>query len=189
MRRWILAVTALCALSAVASAQTYFLRESTFGTAGGAMTGSSYAVAGTLGQASPVGTSAGATYQTSHGFWHAAGWAPLEAMVLAITLVSSTTARLSWDPVALATAYDLYRSTSAFFTASGSPWQTVSAPTTVHDFTDGIGDPSVTYFFKGTARNAQQTSAESNTVGEFERSTAGVARGKGVVFPGITTER
>jgi hypothetical protein len=99
-------------------------------------------------------------------------------MVLAITLVSSPTARLSWDAVALATAYDLYRSTSAYFTASGSPWQTVSAPTVQYDFTDGIGDASLTYYFKGKARNAAQSSPESNTVGEFERNTGSAAMGK-----------
>ena len=175
MNRWILVVTALCVLCATTSAQTYFLKESTFGSAGGAMTGTTYAVTGTLGQPSPVGTSAGSTYQTYHGFWHAAGWAPLEAMVLAITLVSSSTARLSWDAVALATAYDLYRSTGAYFSASGTVWQTVSAPTVQYDFTDGIGNSSLTYYFKGKARNAVATSPESNTVGEYERSTGGAA--------------
>ena len=175
MKRWILVVTAVCVLCATASAQTYFLKESTFGSAGGAMSGTTYAVTGTLGQPSPVGASAGATYQTYHGFWHGIGWTPLDAMLLAITLVSSSTARLSWDPVALATAYDLYRSTSAYFTASGSPWQTVTAPTIQYDFTDGIGNSALTYYFKGKARNAVQTSPESNTVGEYERSTGGSA--------------
>jgi hypothetical protein len=96
-------------------------------------------------------------------------------MVLAITLVSSTTARLSWDAVALATVYDLYRSTSAYFTPSATPWHTVSAPTVQYDFTDGIGNSAQTYYFKGKARNAVQTSPESNTVGEFERSSTSSA--------------
>ncbi|MBN1424736.1 hypothetical protein JXA88_09270 [Candidatus Fermentibacteria bacterium] len=173
--RGVRAALTVALLCGAATAQTYVLKESTFGSAGGAMSGTTYAVTGTLGQPSPVGSSAGSSYQTYHGFWHAAGWAPLDAMVLAITLVSSTTARLSWDPVALATAYDLYRSTSAYFTASGSPWQTVSAPTVQYDFTDGIGNFALTHYFKGKARNAAQTSPESNTVGEFERSSTSSA--------------
>ncbi|MBN1423522.1 hypothetical protein JXA88_03095 [Candidatus Fermentibacteria bacterium] len=168
-------VVLILALANPAPGQTYFLTQSVIGAGGGPMAGSTYAVNGTLGQSSPVGTSAGATYHTYHGFWHAVGWAPLDAMVLAIQLVSSTTARLLWDPVALATAYDIYRSTTPYFVATGAVWQTVSEPTTQYDFTEGIGDPALTYYFKGKARNAGQVSAESNTVGEFERNTGNVA--------------
>lgn len=182
------ALVLLMAVSVASYAQTYFLKESVLGAGGGPMAGSTYAVNGTLGQSSPVGSSAGATYQTYHGFWHAVGWAPLEAMVLSIQLVSSTTARLLWDPVSLATAYDLYRSTSPYFTATGTVWQTVAAPTTQYDFTDGIGVPATSYYFKGKARNAAAESAESNTVGEFERDTAGVLSGKRMV-PGETSQR
>jgi hypothetical protein len=178
----------LMAASVASHAQTYFLKESVIGAGGGPMSGSTYAVNGTLGQSSPVGSSAGSTYQTFHGFWHAVGWAPLEAMVLSIQLVSSTTARLLWDPVSLATAYDLYRSTSPYFAATGSVWHTVTAPTTQYDFTDGIGDPANTYYFKGKARNAAQVSPESNTVGEFERDTSGVLAGSRTI-PAGTSER
>ena len=100
-------------------------------------------------------------------------------MVLTITPISSTAARLSWDPVALATAYDLYRSTAAYFTATGSPWQKLSAPTTQYDFTEGIGRSTLTCHFKGKARNGAQTSPESNTVGEFERSSTSSAEKPG----------
>ncbi|MCU0611113.1 MAG: hypothetical protein MUE60_04920 [Candidatus Eisenbacteria bacterium] len=188
MRPIAIAVVVLVAASSAAHAQTYFLQQSVIGAGGGPTSGATYAVNGTLGQSSPVGTSAGATYRTSHGFWHAVGWAPLEAMVLSIQLVSSTTARLLWDPVALAAAYDLYRSTSPYFAATGSVWQTVSAPTTQYDFAAGIGDPAVTYYFKGKARNAAQVSTESNTVGEYERSTGGVAVGARLT-PGEASER
>jgi hypothetical protein len=93
----------------------------------------------------------------------------LQAMVISIDLVSATTARLSWDAVTQATEYDIYRGTTAYFEAGGTPWQTISAPGTEYDFTDGIGDDSVTYFFKGKARSATQTSPPSNCVGEYER--------------------
>lgn len=165
----------LAVMAAVLHAQTYVLKESVMGAGGGLTSGTTYVVNGTLGQSSPVGMSSGTSYQTHHGFWHAVGWAPLDAMVLSIQLVSSSTARLLWDPVTAAAVYDLYRSTSPYFTASGAVWQSVSAPVTEYDFTAGIGDPSVTYYFKGKARNAVQSSPESNTVGEFERSSTASA--------------
>ena len=74
-----------------------------------------------------------------------------------------------------ATFYDLYRSTSPYFTAEGSPWQTVAAPTVQQDFTEGIGNAAVTYYFKGRARNASQQSPESNTVGEVDFSEGGTS--------------
>jgi hypothetical protein len=94
-------------------------------------------------------------------------------MVLSIQLLSQTTARLSWVAVTGAAFYDLYRSTSPYFAAAGSPWQTVSAPTLQYDFTDGIGSSTANYYFKGKARNASSESPESNTVGEFDVSTGG----------------
>jgi hypothetical protein len=87
-------------------------------------------------------------------------------MLLAITRLSPTTARLSWNAVTGATFYDLYRSTIPFFNASGSPWRSVSAPSTSSDFAAGIGNPSTNYFFRGIARNAAQSSPQSNIVGE-----------------------
>lgn len=169
---------ALCAaiallLPALLSAQTYVLERSVIGGGGGRMSGATYSVVGTLGQSSPVGTSSGSTYNTYHGFWHAVGGAPLEAMVLAIELINATTARLFWDPVALATAYDLYRSVTPYFSASGASWQTVSSPIVEYQFTDGVGDASTNYSFRGIAKNASQTSPESNLVGEFDFDSGG----------------
>ena len=92
-------------------------------------------------------------------------------MVLAIELLNPTTARLSWNTVAGATHYDLYRSSTAYLSASGSPWQTVTAPTTHRDFTAGVVNPATNYFFRGKAGNASQVSPESNIVGEFDFAT------------------
>ena len=156
----------------LASGQTYVLERSVISGGGARMSGSTYAVTGTLGQSSPIGVSSGSTYQTYHGFWHAVGGAPLEAMVLAIEMVNSTTARLFWDTITLATAYDLYRSTTPYFSAGGSPWTTVTAPTTEYQFTSGIGNASTNYYFLGKAKNASQTSPESNLVGEFDFDSA-----------------
>ncbi len=151
----------------------YVVSPSVIAGGGARMSGGSYVVTGTTGQSSPVGISAGGSYQTRHGFWHAATGAggALSPMVLAITLLNPTTARLSWAAVTGATFYDLYRSTNAFFTPLGAPWQTVAAPATQFDFTAGIGDPSTNYYFRGIARNASQASPASNTVGEFDAST------------------
>jgi hypothetical protein len=94
-------------------------------------------------------------------------------MILAVELLNPSTARLSWAAVTGATLYDLYRSTSPYFSTGGMPWQTVSAPTVQYDFTDGIGDDFMNYYFKGKARNASQQSPESNIVGEFDFDSAG----------------
>ncbi len=93
---------------------------------------------------------------------------PFEAMVLGMELINANTARILWSAVAGATHYDLYRSTTAFFGTSDPPWQTVAAPTTQLDVSDGIGDEDANYYFLGKARSVTQTSPRSNTVGEFD---------------------
>ena len=134
---------------------------------GSRMSGGGYVITGTAGQSSPVGVSSGGSYVTSHGFWHAVtGGGGLSAMLLQIVRLNPTTARLSWAAVTGATLYDLYRSTTPFFNASGSPWRTVTAPSTTTDFSAGIGDETTNYFFRGIARNAGQTSLQSNIAGE-----------------------
>jgi len=92
----------------------------------------------------------------------------LDAMVLDIELINANTARVWWLAITGATDYDLYRSSAAFFSGSGPPWQRVAAPTTQLDFSDGIGDTNTNYYFLGKARSATQTSPESNIVGEFD---------------------
>jgi hypothetical protein len=89
-------------------------------------------------------------------------------MVLTIRTLGPSSARLSWSSVVGATHYDIYRSTMAYFAASGAPWQTIAAPTTQLDFSAGIGNPAINYSFLGIARNASQTSPSSNLVGEFD---------------------
>ena len=89
-------------------------------------------------------------------------------MVVDIQLLSPTTARLSWNPVTGATQYNLYRSTASYFSPSSFPWQTVTAPTTHFDFTDGIGDENTNYYFVGRAENGVNISTDSNTVGDHD---------------------
>jgi hypothetical protein len=155
------------------------------------MTGGSYVVTGTTGQSSPVGISAGGAYQTNHGFWHAVtgGGDALSPMLLAIALINPTAARLSWAVVAGATFYDLYRSPTAFFNASGAPWRTVAAPATSSDFAAGIGDVATNYFFRGIARNASQSSPQSNVVGEFDYGCDVAASGAAELEACDDTER
>ncbi|MBN1424404.1 hypothetical protein JXA88_07600 [Candidatus Fermentibacteria bacterium] len=140
---------------------------------GARLTGGSYVITATSGQAGPIGVSTGGAYRTNHGFWYAVtggggGGPGLDPMVLSITMLNPTTARISWAAVTGATHYDLYRSTSAYAPASGSTWVTIVAPNTNVDTSAGIGDPNFNYFFVGIARNASDTSPESNRVGEFD---------------------
>ena len=83
--------------------------------------------------------------------------------------IDPNTGRLSWNVVAGADYYDLYRDTNAYFPAQGTPWQTVGGSVTHLDFTCGISDDTTQYFFLGIARNdeAEETN-ESNSVGEFD---------------------
>jgi hypothetical protein len=157
------------ALPGQAKAQ-YTVYPSVFAGGGARMTGGAYVVTGTTGQSSPVGISTGGTYQTHHGFWHAAGGGggALNPMVLSIVLLNPTAARLSWAAVTGATFYDLYRSTTPFFNPSGAAWQTIASPTVQYDFSAGVGNEATNYFFRGIARNASQTAPASNTVGEFD---------------------
>jgi hypothetical protein len=153
----------------------YVVQSEVIAGGGARTTGGSYVIHQTTAQCGPIGISSGGSYIAHHGFWNTLeGGGALAPMVLDIDLISSTTARLSWSAVTGATYYDLYRSPSAHFSAVGLPWQTVAHPTTYLDFTTGIGNSSTNYFFKGKARNASQTSPESNTVGEFDINTAGL---------------
>lgn len=167
--RTVLALSAFLMLALPVSAQ-YVVNPSVIAGGGARMTGGAYVVTGTTGQSSPVGISTGGSYQTHHGFWHAAsgGGGALLPMVLSIVQLNPTTARLSWGAVTGATFYELHRTTNAFFNPSGAAWQTVPSPTTQYDFTAGIGDSNTNYYFRGIARNASQTSPASNTVGEFD---------------------
>ncbi len=173
----LLAVSVLVLSPATVLAQ-YVVGPSVMAGGGARLSGGSYVVTGTTGQSSPIFTSAGGLTITRHGFWHAVGGGALAPMVLAIELLNATTARLSWDAVAGATHYDLYRDTFAYLGTGGSPWQTVAAPTTHRDFTAGIGNTTTNYFFRGVARNASQVSPASNIVGEFDFAVATPASAK-----------
>jgi hypothetical protein len=172
MRPGVLALVTLLLIPAAVSAQ-YVVGPSVIAGGGARMTGGAYVVTGTTGQSAPIGISTGGAYMTHHGFWYAVtgGGGGLSPMILSIALLNASTARLSWDAVAGATHYDLYRSLIPYFHATGSPWQTVTAPTTQLDFTGGIGNPTTNWSFLGKARNASEESPESNTVGEFDYSS------------------
>jgi len=92
---------------------------------------------------------------------------PPYAPALHISTLSATQCRLWWHPVSGATSYDLYRGTFAFF-APGIPWQTVAAPDTLYDFSDGVGDPATTYYFLSRAVGTGGESGNSDRVGEHE---------------------
>jgi hypothetical protein len=176
------AVLVLLLAPAVVGAQ-YVVAPSVIAGGGARLSGGSYVVTGTTGQSAPITVSSGGAYVTRPGFWQAAGGGALGPMVLAIELLNATTARLSWNTVAGATHYDLYRSTIPYLGTGGSVWQTVAAPTTQRNFTSGIGNPSTNYYFRGIARNASQVSPASNIVGEFDfgvsTSVAKTAGGRG----------
>jgi len=169
---WLVLGTLL--LPAIASAQ-YVVGPTVMAGGGARLTGGSYVMTATSGQAGPIGISSGGAYRLNHGFWYAVtgggGGGGLDPMMLSITLLDPATVRLSWAAVTGATHYDIYRSTMPYFSASGPSWVTVAAPGTDVDTSSGIGDPDFTYYYLGIARNASQTSPESNRVGEFEFGT------------------
>jgi hypothetical protein len=102
---------------------------------------------------------------------------PPDAPDLHINELSATQCRLWWHPVAGATSYTLYRGTSAFF-APGTPWQTVAAPDTVYDFSDGVGNAATNYYFLCRSVGAGGESGDSDRVGEFDFGTATALGGK-----------
>jgi hypothetical protein len=102
---------------------------------------------------------------------------PPDAPDLHINELSATQCRLWWHPVAGATSYTLYRGTSAFF-APGTPWQTVAAPDTVYDFSDGVGNPATNYYFLCRSVGAGGESGDSDRVGEFDFGSATAPGGK-----------
>jgi hypothetical protein len=170
-----LAVAFTCLFPGMLLAQ-YVVGPSVIAGGGARMAGGGYVITGTTGQSAPVGISSGGSYITQHGFWHAAAGSggALSPMVLDIELISATTGRISWDPVANALYYDLYRSTTPYFTsATGMFWVTVNHPTTYRDFTSGIGNTATNYFFLGVARNDAETASNSNIVGEFDFGSTG----------------
>ena len=161
----------------------YIIQSQVVAGGGARITGGSYSVTQTIAQNGPIGISSGGSYATNHGFWYTTrgDGGSLSPMVLNIERLSTTTARLSWTAINGATYYDLYRSTTPYFTASGSPWQTLAHPAVQYSFTDGIGNTSLNYFFIGKARNASQISSESNIVGEFDFGTTNLKSG---IVPG-----
>jgi hypothetical protein len=170
----------------------YVVSPSVIAGGGARMTGGGYVVTGTTGQSTPVGVSSGGSYITQHGFWHAAagGGGALNPMVLDIDLINSTTARISWNAVVEALYYDLYWSTTPYFTsATGTFWVTVNHPTTYRDFSFGIGDTATNYYFTGVARNDTETASDSNIVGEFDFGTSASAVGFDLTGPGVATNR
>ena len=92
----------------------------------------------------------------------------LSPMTLEIAMAGESDARISWNAINGATFYDIYRSTIPYFESTGSPWQTIAAPITEVTFSSGVGDPNNNYFFIGIARNASQSSSDSNIVGEYD---------------------
>jgi len=89
-------------------------------------------------------------------------------MEMEIQLLDVSNCRLHWTTVPAVTHYDIYRDTSHYLSASGTPWHTAVAPVTYFDFTGGIGDEETNYSFIGIGRRGANTTQESNTVGEFE---------------------
>lgn len=171
--RWgvLLGLCALLLRPTAASAQ-YMVGPTVMAGGGARLTGGAYVVTATAGQPGPIGISSGGSYRLNHGFWYAVtgsgGGGGLDPMVLAATLLNPTTMRLSWAAVTGATHYDIYRSMTPFFSATGPSWVTVTAPGTDVDTSVGVGDPNENFYYLGIARNASQSSPESNRVGEFD---------------------
>jgi len=169
--RTAIVLTAICFITFAGTSEAqYTVGPSVIAGGGSEISGGGYVITSTIGQSSPIGVSNGGSYITNHGFWYAVqgGGGALSPMSLSITLLNPSTAQIYWDAVDGATFYDLYRNQTPYFTAGGSPWVTVAAPTTHRNFSGGIGNDAANYFFRGIARNATDTSPQSNTVGEID---------------------
>jgi len=63
------------------------------------------------------------------------------------------------------------------------PWQTVAAPDTLYDFSDGVGDPATTYYFLsravGRAESQETPTGSASTSSHCPERVAGVLCGRG----------
>ncbi len=117
---------------------------------------------------------------TAAGAYSLTGY--LTAPDLRIELTGPSTARLSWQPGGDPECFDIYRSTSAYLTGTGTPWVTISDAVLQYDVTEGIGSESVNYFYVVRGRDAMQASPRSGTVGETDfasGSSPGTRFGRG----------
>ena len=97
----------------------------------------------------------------------------LVSPVLRISKLNSTTARLSWDAVAGAASYALYRSPSPYFRADADPpYQTITGLLYYDDAqpAGALGNPNVNYFYLLKAVYDEGKGMASNRVGEFDFS-------------------
>jgi len=147
----------------------------------------------TVGQGSGIGRTAAGSFDENVGFWYAIlpEFVPAPVDTLLISLVSSTSALLTWTTQPYADAYRVFRSSVAFFDATDSPWSVVSAPDTTLTVTDGIGDTSANYSYRVRAWSTGGSSDASNTVGEHDFSHSGslLKAGAGAPASFPSTER
>jgi hypothetical protein len=74
---------------------------------------------------------------------------------------------LAWSAVANAAAYQVWRDTAPYFTPTGQPLATVTAP--AYPDPNAAGDPATNHFYAVTAVNAcGAASGASSRVGEFD---------------------
>lgn len=129
----------------------------------------------TVGQGSGIGRTTGGSFGENVGFWYAVlpEITPGAVDTLLISLVSGTSALLTWTTEPYADAYRVFRDSVAYFDATGVPWSTVNAPDTTLTITTGIGDTSVNYSYRVRAWSTGGVGAPSNTVGEHDFSSTG----------------
>jgi len=158
-----------------ANGQT-IVQHATVVSAGGAPgSGGSFRLNGTVGQGSGIGRTAAGSFDENVGFWYAVlpEFVPDSVDTLLISLASSTSALLTWTTQPYADAYRVFRSSAAYFDATGAPWTIVDAPDTTLTVTTGIGSTSANYSYRVRAWSTGGSSDASNTVGEHDFSSTG----------------
>jgi PKD repeat protein len=81
---------------------------------------------------------------------------------------SGTDLMLSWTDNPNNCGYEIYESTSPYFTASGVPYQVLPAGSTSSMMTGVLGDVNNNYHYIVRALGCASTFADSKTIGEFD---------------------
>jgi hypothetical protein len=163
-------------LSLPAEAQTVVMHNSVVSSGGSPGTGGGLRLNATVGQGSGIGRLSGGQFKENVGFWYAVlpEVVPGSVDTLTITLLSDTSAVLTWRKALHTDAYRVFREDFAYFDATGAPWAVVTPPdTTLTILHNGIGSTSSNYAYRVRAWSTGGHGPASNTVGEHDFSSTG----------------
>ena len=156
-------------------AQTIEMTADVLSSGGSPGTGGSFKLNGTIGQGSGIGQLSGGAFMENVGFWYArlSETIPGGIDTLLITQTASDSALLTWTSDPYADMYRVYRSSTSYLNASGTPWTSVTPPDTTLIIDSGIGDTSLNYAYRVAAWSTGGLGDGSNTVGDFDFYSTG----------------